>query len=300
MLPERRAPQRALVVDHFAAAAPYWRDIYASPDVQGTIYRERRATAVGLADGLGLPLGSRVLEIGCGAGSAAVALAQRGHVIHALDRVPTMIELTRRLAIEAGVGDRVVASLGDVHHLGFADGTFDLVLALGVTPWLDALEEPLREVRRVLRPGGHLIVSADNRWRLNAILDPRWFPALAPLRARARGALNRVRRRPPTAGVRMYAVTEFDRLLEASGLCKLHGRTLGFGPFSLFNLPLVSEPRGVRVHHALQRLADRGTPLLRAAGSHYLVVAQRAADPAPPASDHEATTPTLIEMQACR
>src|SRR6185437_14794813 len=98
--------------------------------------------------------------------------------------------------------DRVIATVGDIHHLCFGEGTFSLVLALGVTPWLDALAEPLREVRRVLRPGGHLIVSADNRWRLNAILDPRWFPALAPLRARARRAVNRVRRIPPAAGVR--------------------------------------------------------------------------------------------------
>ncbi len=288
---DARAAHRVLVAEHFDSEALYWRDVYDDADVQGMIYRERRAAALALVDGLGLPRGSRILEIGCGAGSAAVALAERGHFVQAVDTVPRMIELTRRLAEKAGLADRIVAAVGDIHALGFADETFSLVLALGVAPWLDSLEGPLREVRRVLCPGGHLIVSADNRWRLNAILDPRLFPVFGSLRARLRRVVDRVGDRSPGARVRMHTVSEFDRLLAASGFQKVQGRTLGFGPFTLFNLPLASGTRGVRLHRALQRLADRGVPVLRGSGAQYLVVAR----PVP-----RAEAATTLARGACR
>jgi len=288
---EARPAQRTLVAEHFDSEALYWRDVYDGADVQGTIYRERRAAAIALVDGLGLARGSRILEIGCGAGSGAIALAERGHLVHAVDTVPRMIELTRRLAEKAGLADRVVATVGDVHALGFADETFSLVLALGVAPWLDSLEGPLREVRRVLRPGGHLIVSADNRWRLNAVLDPRLFPVFGSLRVRVRRVVDRMGHRSPAARVRMHALSEFDRSLAANGFRKLHGRTLGFGPFTLFNLPLAAGTRGVRLHHTLQRLADRGVPVLRGGGAQYLVVAQPMPRP---------ESPTPLARAACR
>jgi ubiquinone/menaquinone biosynthesis C-methylase UbiE len=103
-----------------------------------------------MVDSLALPPGSRVLEVGCGAGVTTVALAQRRYVVAALDSVDAMIHLTRQLAVERGVEHRLRASRGDAHRLPFADRSFPLLLAIGVTPWVHSLGQFLREMVRVL------------------------------------------------------------------------------------------------------------------------------------------------------
>ena len=72
----------------------------------------------------------------------------------------------------AGLGSRVFAQVGHIDNLPFADATFELVVLIGVSEWLASLTQPLREIFRVLKPGGHLIISADNNWPLHQILDP--------------------------------------------------------------------------------------------------------------------------------
>ncbi len=66
----------------------------------------------------------------------AAALARRGLVVYATDAVTAMLDLTRTRAAESGVSRLVEARKSDVHTLDFEDATFDLVIALGVIPWV--------------------------------------------------------------------------------------------------------------------------------------------------------------------
>src|SRR2546429_9896156 len=66
---------------HFDRSSAYWTDIYEYEDVDGTIYRERRAVVLALAQKLGLPAESRILEVGCGSGLTSVELAHEGYRI---------------------------------------------------------------------------------------------------------------------------------------------------------------------------------------------------------------------------
>src|SRR5689334_2324362 len=133
-----RAHQRR-VDAHFAVAAPYWRKVYDEQSVDGDRYRVRRAHALRLAAAaLGSADGTPVLEIGCGAGGATVALAREGHVVHAVDTAPEMLALTRRAARAAGVEENVVLVSADARVLPFADDAFGIAIVLGVVPWLPA------------------------------------------------------------------------------------------------------------------------------------------------------------------
>ena len=261
---------------HFEASSAYWTDIYEFEDVDGTIYRQRRSVVLALAQKLALPAESTILEIGCGSGLTSVQLAREGYTIQAVDSVDAMIKRTRQHAEEARVGDRVITSIRDVYDLGYPDNTFDLVLKIGVAPWLYSLDKAVREVVRVLRPGGYLIATADNWWRLNRWLDPRYLPPLAPMRRRVRYVLERLALiASPGASARLHSIREFDACLSAAGLTKIDGRTVGFGPFSFLGRKLLPDPLGVKVHHRLQDLADRGVPILRSMGTHYIVLARK-------------------------
>jgi ubiquinone/menaquinone biosynthesis C-methylase UbiE len=217
-----------------------------------------------------------VLEVGCGAGLTAVALAQQGFQVDAIDSVPRMVELTREKVTVDGVGERLHIRVADVHSLDFEAETFELALALGVVPWLHSPPVALQELGRTLKPGGHLIVNADNRARLTSLLDPRFHPSLATARRTAKHLLNRfgVRRRSVPQAI-AHSREEFDRLLEAAGLETVSRAMVGFGPFTLFGRRLLPQRLGVEVHRRLQRYADRNVALLRSTGAQYLVLARK-------------------------
>lgn len=267
-----RDPQ-APVTTYFQQDAPFWSSLYEDDTVFAVIHQLRAAMAVRWIERLDLGEGAPVLEVGCGAGLTAVELARRGLHVTATDSTPAMIELTGARAAEAGLQRRIDAEIADVHRLTHPDASFDLVLALGVLPWLHTPEQGLAEMSRVLRGGGHLLVSADNRSRLINLVDP----MRSPLLAAARGGMRRLARRAPRHGVGAGAVTarQLERALGDAGLRTVEAATLGFGPFTLLGRRVLSEQAGLRLHRGLQRRADGRAPLLRSTGSQHLVLARR-------------------------
>jgi len=105
--------------------------------------------------------GERVLEVGPGTGYYALHAARwirPGGTLDVLDLQQEMLDHTERRARDLGVTN-IVPSRGDARALPYADGTFDaayLVVVLGEVPDQDAA---LGELRRVLKPGGRLVVG---------------------------------------------------------------------------------------------------------------------------------------------
>jgi len=192
-----------------------------------------------------------------------------------------MIEQAQRHAAEAGLGERLSLAVGDVYNLAFEQESFDLVIAIGVIPWLEQPELAMQEMARVTRPGGHVILTADNRIRLNCLLDPWLNPALAPLKRRVKHTLEWLGLRRRSTDEREVTFNNFhdrhfiDEALTRVELIKTRGKTLGFGPFSLSRHKILPEPLAIAVHHRLQRLADRNVPGLSSTGAHYIVLARK-------------------------
>src|SRR5262245_25401721 len=114
---------------------------------------ERVAADVAAA---GLHDGARVLDVGTGPGRVPleIAYALPALRVEGLDLSAEMIAHARRNATDAGLDDRVRFTVGDVADLPYADATFDLVVStMSQHHWADAAAG-LRELRRVLRPGG--------------------------------------------------------------------------------------------------------------------------------------------------
>src|SRR6516162_8357800 len=120
--------------------------------------------------------GRRILDAGCGCGPLLAALRDRGAIVTGFDKSAAMVELARRrLGDDA---DQQVAELG--RPLPFPDGTFDDVTASLVLHYLEDWGPALAELRRVLKPGGRLIVSVDHPfaeylWHREAGLKPDYF-----------------------------------------------------------------------------------------------------------------------------
>jgi SAM-dependent methyltransferase len=102
--------------------------------------------------------GRRVLDAGCGSGPLTAALRDQGATVSAFDLSPAMVDLAgERLGDDA---DLLVADLAKA--LPYDDHTFDLVVSSLALHYLEDWIAPLTEFRRVLRPGGRLVVSVPH------------------------------------------------------------------------------------------------------------------------------------------
>jgi ubiquinone/menaquinone biosynthesis C-methylase UbiE len=273
-----KAVQQRLVDTHFHSHVSQWRDVYQQAGVEGAIYRKRLEIVLEWIDELAIPVGQKILEIGCGAGRCTVALAERGYLVQAMDSVPGMLDSTQQLAIQAGVRPSVSIGLGDAHRLSFRDGSFAAVLAIGVIPYLHSPQKALREMARVLKPGGFLLVTAGNHWRLNNIMDPWSSPPLQPAKRVLRTMLQRFRNpRPerPCPPLRLYSSGELGLWLRSLGLAKLKTTTVGFPPLTFHGQPIFGERTSLRLNNWLQGLANRKVPAIRSSGMDYLVLAKK-------------------------
>jgi ubiquinone/menaquinone biosynthesis C-methylase UbiE len=272
----RRSDRQELVDLQFQTDADYWNDLYDAPTLDGRVYRDRQERVLRLLDRARLRSGAVVLDVGCGAGFLTAALAASGHRVIALDPVDRMLDLTRKRLEEEALADQVTVRIGDAQALDLADGSVDAALAIGVLPWLRSPEDALVEFARVLRPGGYVVVTVDNEARLAHLLDPRLNPYAAPVRRRVK-VLPRRRRAPAGEAVHSFAAPrELDRLLEATGFRKRASASVGFAPLSFWGRPVLRGRAGERLHDALQRHADRGVPILRSLGAHYIVLGEKA------------------------
>ncbi len=121
-------------------------------------------TAAGL---LGPVAGRRVLEIGCGAGQCARWLRRSGAAAVGLDLSAGQLRASR--ALDARSGTVVPVVLADAAALPFGDAAFDLACsAYGAVPFVADSARVMREVARVLRPGGRWVFSVTHpiRWCL--------------------------------------------------------------------------------------------------------------------------------------
>lgn len=107
----------------------------------------------------------RLLDVGCGPGQFTVrgAEALPDAQVWGVDLAPTMIELARGHAAASPAAARLHFEVADVAHLPFPDAHFDAVLSSGsIKHWPDPVAG-LREIHRVLMPGGRAFVIEMNR-----------------------------------------------------------------------------------------------------------------------------------------
>jgi SAM-dependent methyltransferase len=109
-------------------------------------------------DALGPLAGLRVLDVGCGTGNAALEAARRGAVVTAVDPAARLVDVTRGRAAAESLP--VTAVVAEAAALPFAEATFDALLSVFAVIFAPDASAAAREMVRVLRPGGRLVLTA--------------------------------------------------------------------------------------------------------------------------------------------
>lgn len=201
-----RGSASADVIAHFDRIADRYRAEYEAETPPGLAFRIRRDLVLDL---LGKGPG-RVLDVGCGPGVMSGALRARGWKFWGIDPAPAMIA-------SCVTGSDIHLAVGAVESLPLSAEQFDAVICMGVIERIDDDGQALREMVRVLRPGGSLIVSAPHRlspslvWR-----DMVVYPLLAVLRP-IHHRLVGASRETVIRSHRSYTARSLRRLMTATG-----------------------------------------------------------------------------------
>ncbi len=165
----------ARVEDLFATIAPRYDLIN---DLQSFgLHRLWKCRLIRLA---GIRPGELALDVCCGTGDVAFALAAAGATVTGFDFSEPMLAVARNRARAVAPGASPVFQQGDALNLPFADASFDVVtISYGLRNLAD-FDRGVRELARVLRPGGRLLVldfgKPDNAlWRWGYFQYLRWL-----------------------------------------------------------------------------------------------------------------------------
>jgi SAM-dependent methyltransferase len=102
-----------------------------------------------------VPPAARVLEVGCGRGAGARLILRsfRAEYVHAIDLDPAMVRRAKRWT-RPRLAPRLGFQVADAQALPFGDGSMDVVVNFGIIHHLEDWRRGIREIARVLRPGG--------------------------------------------------------------------------------------------------------------------------------------------------
>jgi ubiquinone/menaquinone biosynthesis C-methylase UbiE len=148
-----------------------------------------------------------LLDVGCGTGTFLSMILNKFNArVFGIDISPGMIKKSREL-----LSDRADLKVGDSEHLPWSDESFDIVTCIASFHHYPHPEPVLKEMKRVLRHGGSLIIAdpwAPNPWRFFA---------------------NLIIRSPFNKGgeVRVYSLEEMREFLERCGFASIGWRTKG-------------------------------------------------------------------------
>jgi SAM-dependent methyltransferase len=223
------------------------------------------------------PLGSRLIDLGCGTGLDAIRMARLGHHITATDWSPKMVQRTADRAEREHLTDRVHAIAVGAHQLsnlpgeGAYDGAYSNLGPLNCVP---DLADVSRQCARLVKPGGALVFTVIGRicpWEVAHYLrQGRW----ARVRVRFARKFVPVSMNNHTIWTRYYGPREFHRTFSPQFTLE---RFRGLCVFAPPPYLIWVRERYPRWHERLWRLDRRvaGWPVVRATGDHFLIIMKK-------------------------
>jgi len=105
-----------------------------------------------------------VLDVGCGEGGLVIALKKKGLKVLGVDLSKTALDIARlQLMCRENFGNPSILGQAEGHQLPFRDDTFDLVTSVDTLEHIPDLPGFLKEIRRILKKGGHFYANTPNR-----------------------------------------------------------------------------------------------------------------------------------------
>lgn len=153
----------------------YWEKSYNENTYPGHKLRSREKKVLQYLDSLNLKKESKILELGYGAGVTSAKIYSRGFNITGIDISNNFRDLAAKNCKKVKAKDnksKFKFIVGNAEKLEFKDNRFDCVIGIGFIHYLEDPDKCLKEVYRILKPGGYFIISQRNMYGINKLDGP--------------------------------------------------------------------------------------------------------------------------------
>ncbi len=260
------------IITFFDKGIPWWTEVYRGESPKDFFGFEMRQRLKFVTDLLTEQIQKMdnpdVLDCGCGPGEILALLAT-------LRCKLTGIDINRRyldLAAEKAPGSTLIE--GSVEQLPFPDSSFDIVFAVGVLMYLKDDRKAAKEIARVTKDGGLILISVPNYRMLHLLLDPFYIFRLF-LRILGKG-------RPSTENgfsendIRRYSLTQLRNLFHQHDLNEILSISTSFGPLRFWRKEILPIMVSIRISEFMRKLSKRKIcSSLKHVGNQLIIVLRK-------------------------
>jgi ubiquinone/menaquinone biosynthesis C-methylase UbiE len=256
------------IISFFDQELNWWTDVYREDLPRGFFsfeMRRRLDLVIGLLTAQIQRMDNPdVLECGCGPGNILAMLAPSRCKLTGLDLNRRYIDL----AAEKVPGATLIE--GNVERLPFPDASFDIVYAVGVLMYLNDDRMAVKEIARVTKDGGFVLISVPNYQMLHLLLDPyyifRFFKRI----------LGKDKQ-PSNTGfdeskIRRYSLVQLRNLFREYDLREIRSMSTSYGPMKFWRRELLPLTISIRISEVMRKLSERKICAgLKHVGNHLIL-----------------------------
>jgi ubiquinone/menaquinone biosynthesis C-methylase UbiE len=278
------------IADHFSGKTKHWRKIYDPSGRNAGYYyvhetvTKRKDAVVNFVEKCAGGKNLRILDAGCGIGTITNELARLNHVVYGVDPSAEMIEVAKKTLSEFAMAANNLR-IGSVENLDFTDRSFDLCLCIGVLQYLQDDELALRELTRVTKPNGDVILTIPNIARIINFIDPYYYLRRAPFflqRLIRKRGMNYTELSSTDIGKnltfrdRRYFYGQLNPLFVRNRLVVRDIVPIGYGPITVWRRELFSKSFTLRAANFLENMASRkGLGFLKAFADRWVILLRK-------------------------
>jgi ubiquinone/menaquinone biosynthesis C-methylase UbiE len=258
------------VADYFSKTKVAWQNIYKRSERGINFYNhfmmQRQETIIHL---LNRHMGNqqlKVLDAGCGPGVIIDALINHGHHVVGIDITSDMVKEANR-TIQKYSSNGSACLLADIEALPFKNSSFDVVICSGVLQYLPTDQLSTREMSRLIKNNGLLIVTLPNILRINILFDPFYYFFRGTKYISHKLFKNNMRRIKELSPNdfhsndnfrnRRYWYWQLNGLCKQFGLKKFDALSVGYGPLTFCGKEFLSRVISLKISMLLDKLSKK-------------------------------------------
>lgn len=265
------------IISFFDQDLRWWQDVYREDLPRGFFSFEMRRRLEVVTNLLTAQIKSmdnpEVLECGCGPGDILELLAPLRCQLTGLDLNQRYLDLAADKVPGATLVD------GNVEKLPFPDASFDVVYAVGVFQYLSDERAAAREICRVTKDGGMVLISFANYRMLHLFLDPFYLfrifnKNLGAKKQPSNTAAEETR-------IRRYPLAQLRSLFHEYDMHEIQSLTTSYGPLKFWRRELLPLATSMRISDALRNGSElKGFSALKHVGNHLIITLRKGSIPA--------------------
>ncbi len=265
-------PHKEAVVQFFDTEYHWWDAIYDDekhPNFLNYEMRKRKSIVIDLLNAY-VKKNAHILESGCGAGDVMSGVAESGYSVTGVDINYRFLSVAqkqfseRSISSEESENKTVNLIQSDVEYLPFQDSSFDAVYCVGVLSYLQNDTKAVREISRVVKPGGIVLIALPSLFPIYKFPDPYYYVIGVFKYIFKRIRIGRAMRSKSGNSqqfkqnmIRHYRYGQLSNLFKSSGLNEIRRVSVSFGPLTLFLINIIPLSLSIKISEYMAKKSEK-------------------------------------------